>query len=97
MKKLQISELPLYPIADNKFYGFILTSSPSWPGGASHFFLDEKVTKKSRQKMLPPTGHTPRLAFLSGRRTFVLEIITAFSLIKLFTFVFLPDSHCLAS
>ena len=50
MKKLQISELPLYPIADNKFYGFILTSSPSWPGGASHFFLDEKVTKKSRQK-----------------------------------------------
>jgi hypothetical protein len=32
--------------------------------------------------MLQPTGHTPRPAFLSGPRTFVLALIMLFILIK---------------
>ena len=48
----------------------------------AHEHLQSKTTLRINQdkKMLPPTGHTPRPAFLSGQRTFVLEIITTFAL-----------------
>jgi hypothetical protein len=36
--------------ADNGYWGFKLTSSRSWLRGASYFFLDKKVTKKSSQQ-----------------------------------------------